>query len=183
MPQQFVQNTMDRFQGERLPVGWPWRFLMVSFVIFLTSILVYLGLAFGYKPFLNRAIKEKDAQIFEQASSLKKEDQEKLIQVYSQMINIKGLLDGHIFPSGIFSLLEQKTHPKVYFMGVDFKSSGRALELDGLAANFSVLSEQLEIFAKSPEIEKYTLRQSQQSGDLIQFQIALELSNGALLPK
>lgn len=173
---------MDRFQGERLPVGWPWRFLMVSFVIFLTSILVYLGLAFGYKPFLNSSIEKKDAEISQQAASVKKEDQDKLIQVYSQMINIKGLLDSHIFPSGIFTLLEQKTHPKVYFTGADFKSSEGELQLDGLAASFSVLSEQLEIFAKTPEIDRYTLRQSQQSGDLIQFQVLLKLGKGILLP-
>ncbi len=174
---------MDRFQGERLPIGWPWRFLMVSFVIFLTSILIYLGLAFGYKPFLNRAIAEKDAQIMEQAASVKKEDQDKLIQVYSQMINIKSLLSGHIFPSGIFAMLEQKTHPKVYFTGADFKADEGSLELDGLTVSFSALSEQLEIFSKTAEIEKYTLRQAQQSGDLVQFQLALKLGKGVILPQ
>lgn len=182
MPQQFVQNPMDRFQSERLPVGWPWRFLMFSFLTFLVSILVYIGLAFGYKPFLAGQIEKKDAEILAQAASISKENQEKLIQVYSQMINIRSLLDGHVFPAGVLTMLEQKTHPKVFFTSADLKSAERELELEGLAATFSALSEQLEIFSKTPNIEKYSLNNSQQSGDQVQFKITLKFGNGILNP-
>ncbi len=173
---------MDQFESERLPVGWPWRFFMVSFVIFLASILVYLGLAFGYEPFLDSQIQKVEDEINARAASVSKENQDKFIQVYSQMINIKSLLDAHIFPSSVLTLLEQKTHPRVYFIGANLKSAERELELDGSAANFSALAEQLEIFAQTKEIERYTLSQSQLTGDMVQFKVALKLSRNVLNP-
>lgn len=181
MPQQFLQNPMNQFERESLPVGWPWRFFMVSFVIFLVSILSYLGLAFGYNPYLNSEIAKKDGEINQLSGAVSKENQDKFIQIYSQMINIKSLLDSHIFSSNVLSLLEQRTHPKVYFTGVNLKSPERELELDGIAASFSVLAEQLEIFAQTKDIEKYTLGQSQLNGDVVQFRITLKLNKSTLI--
>lgn len=180
MPQQFVQNPMNQFEAENLPVGWPWRFFMVSFVIFLMSVLVYLGLVFGYEPFLTNQIAQKDKEIEQRAAMVSKEDQEKFIQIYSKVINIKSLIDSHLFSSNVLSLLEKVTHPKVYYTGLSMKMLDRELELDGVAGSFSALSEQLEAFAQTKGIERYSLTQSQLSGDTVQFKVSLKLSKDTL---
>lgn len=181
MPQQFVQNPMNQFEAENLPVGWPWRFFMVSFVIFLMAILVYLGLIFGYQPFLSNQIAQKDQEISQRAASVSKEDQDKFIQIYSKIINIKSLIDNHVFSANALSMLEKVTHPKVYFTGLSMKTMDREMELDGVAESFSAISEQLEIFAQTKGIERYSLTQSQLSGDVVQFKVSLKLSKDLLL--
>lgn len=181
MPQQFVQNPMNQFEAENLPVGWPWRFFMISFVIFLSSILIYLGLVFGYEPFLKNEIAKKDQAIAQSGAEVSKDDQDKFIQIYSKVINIKSLIDNHIFSSNALLFLQSVTHPKVYYTGLGMKVSDREIELDGVAASFSALSEQLEAFAQTKGIERYSLVQSQLNGDIVQFKVSLKLSKELLL--
>ena len=181
MPQQFVQNPMNQFESENLPVGWPWRFFMVSFVVFLSTILIYLGLVFGFEPFLSKQIEQKDQEIAQRGAAVSKEDQDKFIQIYSKVINIKSLVDNHIFSSNALLLLERVTHPRVYFTGMGMKVSDREVELDGVAGSFSALSEQLEAFAQTKGIERYSLTQSQLNGDLVQFKASLKLSKDILI--
>lgn len=181
MPQQFVQNPMNQFEAENLPVGWPWRFFMVSFIIFLMSILVYLGLVFGYEPYLAGQIAQKDTEIEQRAATVSKEDQDRFIQIYSKVINIKSLIDNHLFSSNVLLMLEKATHPKIYYTGLSLKMLDRELELDGAAESFSALSEQLEAFAQTKGVERYSLTQSQLSGDTVQFKVSLKLSRDILL--
>ncbi len=181
MPQQFVQNPMDQFAPENLAVGWPWRFFTVSFVVFLASLLAYLGLVFGYEPFLTNQISAKDQEIAQRVASVPKADQDKFIQIYSQIINVKSLVDSHIFSSNALALLESATHPRVYFTSLNMKVSDRELDLDGVAESFPVLSEQLQIFAQTPGIENYSLIQSQLNGTAVQFKASLKLSKDLLL--
>ena len=180
MAQQFVQNPMNQFEAERLPVGWPWRFFMFAFIVFLASILVYLGLVFGYEPFLNNQINAVDQQISQASAVVPQADQNKFVQVYSQIINLQSLTANHVFASNSLKLLETVTDPQVYFTGATLKTDQRTLDLDGVAASFPVLAEQLEAFAESKQIDRYTLVQSQLNGGAVQFKVSLTL-NTALL--
>ena len=180
MAQQFVQNPMEQFEAERLPVGWPWRFFMFAFVVFLVSILVYLGLVFGYEPFLNNQVSAADQQIAQSAAAVPQADQQKFIQVYSQIINLKSLTANHIFASNALKLLETLADPQVYFTGATLKTDKQTLDLDGSAASFPVLAEQLESFAESKQIDQYTLVQSQLNGGEVQFKISLTLNKDLL---
>lgn len=183
MPQQFLQNSTAQFGPERLSVGWPWRFFTASFAVFLISVLVYFGLVFGYGPFLEKRIAEKEQQIADSSAVISKEAQDKFSQLYSQIINLKSILDNHVFPSSVIALLERTTHPKVYFIGLNFKAQERELELDGIAANFNVLAEQLESYSQADGIEGYTLTQSQFSDNSVQFKAVLKLSKSLLVPE
>lgn len=153
---------------------------MVSFVIFLMSVLVYLGLVFGYEPYLSNQIAARDQEISQRSSTVSKADQDKFIQIYSKIINIKSLIDSHLFSASALSLLESLAHPQVYFTALTMKTADRQIDLDGVAASFSALSEQLEAFAQSASIESYSLSQSQLSGDTVQFKVSLKLSGSAL---
>ena len=175
MPQQFVQNPLEQFEPEKLPVGWPWRFFSVSLIIFSATLLLYLGLAFGYKPFLNSSIKEKDDEMGKLSQTVNKQDQEQFIKFYSQLANLKILLDSHSVSSKVFSALEQMTNQKVFYKSANLKVPERELELDSVAESYGVLSEQLEAFNKSGGVERLTLGQSQAGEGGVQFKATLKL--------
>ena len=180
MPQQFTQNSLSRFESENLPVGWPWRFFSVSLIIFLTSLLIFFGLTLGYGPYLRSQILETDAKMNQLLETVSKEDQEKFAQFYSQLVNLKNLLDNHIASSKIFPWLEKITNQKVYYSNFNLRVPEKELELEGLADSYAVLGEQLEAFNQAPEIERYLINQSQASGNLVQFKVTLKLKDAVL---
>src|SRR3989338_3259204 len=173
MAQQFAQNIREQFEPENLPVGWPWRLFSVSLIIFLATVISYLGLVFGYEPFLVSKISEIDQEFEQLAQSVPKEDQEKFSQFYSQLANLKSLMENHIVSSRVFPLLEQITNKKIYYASADLKISERKLELEGVADSYEILSEQLESFSRNSSIERFIFNQSQLSGGKVQFSAVL----------
>ena len=180
MPQQFAQNPLNQFESEQLPVGWPWRLLSVSFIIFLVAILTYFGLAVGYSPYLNSRIEKKEAEIDQLAQSVSKEDRDKFIGFYSQLSNLKDLLDNHIFTSRIFPQLEKITNKKVYFIVANLKAQTNELELEGIADNYGILGEQLEAFNQLEGVSSYILNQSRVEEGAVRFKATLKLKNQIL---
>lgn len=180
MPQPISQKLLNQYEPENLPVGWPWRFFSVSLMIFLAAVLVFLGLSLGYEPYLNSQIKETDAQIDQLLGIVSGEDQEKFAQFYSQLANLKSILDEHILSSKIFPLLEKITNQKVYYNNLNLRVPEKELELEGFADSYEVLGEQLEAFDQAPEIERYLMNQSQASGNLVQFKATLKLKDAVL---
>ena len=144
VPQQFIKNPLDQFEAERLPVGWPWRFFSVSLIIFLATLLTYLGLLFGSEPYLNSQLGKKEELINQLAEKISADDREKFTQFYSQLFNLKNLLDNHVKPSQIFALLEKTADKKVYYRSALIKIPEKELNLDGVADSYETLASQLE---------------------------------------
>lgn len=180
MPSQFNHNPLNQFESENLPVGWPWRFFSVSLIIFLAATLFFFGLSLGYEPYLNSKIREMDANIDQLLGIISREDQEKFAQFYSQLANLKTILDDHILSSKIFPLLEKITNQKVYYNNLNLRVPERELELEGFADSYGVLGEQLEAFDQAPEIERYLMNQSQANGNLVQFKATLKFKSDFL---
>ncbi len=175
MAQEYNQNPLEQFEPEKIPVGWPWRLLSIVSAIFLFAVLVYAGLAFGYGPYLASQLREVENEIDQLAASVPREDQEQFVKFYSQLVNLEGLLNDHALVSNLFPLLEQTTHQQVYYTNASLGVSGSELELTGFAGDLTALSEQLEIFDQSEEVNRYSLSRSETSGDLVEFRVVLNL--------
>ena len=91
MPQQFAQNPLNQFEPEKLSVGWPWRLLSVSFIVFFIALLTYFGLVVGYEPYLNSRIEQKETEINNLAQTVSNEDRDKFIGFYSKLDNLKNI--------------------------------------------------------------------------------------------
>ncbi|MDO8429917.1 MAG: hypothetical protein Q7S73_00945 [bacterium] len=180
MPQQFIQNPLNQFEPERLPVGWPWRMFTVSLIILFASVLTYFGLVFGYEPFLNSKIQAADSELTGLSKVITKEDRDQLAQFYSQLVNLKNLLDNHIISSKLFPLLEKITNQKVYYRNANFNVTEGKLELEAVAQSFNVLSEQLESFNLAEEIERYIVNQAQLSEGTVSFKATLKVKSNFL---
>ncbi len=167
----------EKLTREKLSVGWPWRLLSFSFLIILAAGVIYFGLAFGYKNFLNNRIGDIDAEIEQLSESIPEEQQEKLIKFYGQLANLQNLLNKHIISSNIFPILEKNTNQGVFYNSAELKMNDRRLVLDGVANSYQVLSQQLEAFNRVPDIEKVIVNESYLSNGRVVFRLFLILSD------
>lgn len=168
-------NLSERLGPDKLKSGWPWRFLIFSFLIALASVVVYLGLAFGYESFLQARIIQLDDDIEQLSQSIPQEQQDKLTDFYSQLANLQNVLNKHIFASNIFPLLERNTNHLVYFNIADLKMSDRHLVLEGEASSYQVFSQQLEAFNRMPSLQKVVVNESHAENGRVSFRLFLIL--------
>ena len=174
MPQ-FDQNIIEKFGREKLPTGWPWRFFTISVILLGISLVIYLGLTFGYRGFLNNQLGKKDQEINQLAASIPKEDQAQLMKFYSQLQNLKSILDQHVLGSKTLPFLEKTTNKKVFYNKLDLDVRQRSLNLDGIAESYEILAQQLEAFNQAPEVERFLINNSQLTQGAVRFSLSVIL--------
>src|SRR6266850_2985386 len=94
--------------------GWSGKLLMFSGTIFFIALAIYLGLSFGYKPYLSGEIDKINADIDQFGQQVSVADQLKLLSFYSQLGNIKALLATQIVGLRAFDWVEQNTQVNTY---------------------------------------------------------------------
>ena len=161
MPQ-YTNSALEQElrKPERLPVGWPWRLLVFTAIVFGVMVAGYLGMNLGYKPYLNSRIKSLDAKITNLSQAIDEEQQKNLVTLYSQLINIQNLLNSHITPSKLFDFLEKNTHGQIHYLALNLSLMEKSIKLEGVSPDYIVLAQQLELFQGIPEIEKVFLEDS-----------------------
>ncbi|MEK7195196.1 MAG: hypothetical protein AAB655_00710 [Patescibacteria group bacterium] len=137
--------------------GWSGRLLMFSGLIFFLSLFIYLGLVFGYKTYLNSEVRKLDDQVQKFSQQIPLEEQVKIINFYSQLVNIKSLLAKHVYGSSIFSWLEKNTQFNVYYRDFGLDTSASSLHLSGSAKTMDDVIQQIAIFQSRPEIGKVSV--------------------------
>lgn len=175
-----ARNLEEQLLSERIPVGWPWRLLIFSALIFAIAIFVYFGLRYGYKGYLDSRSRQLDEDLKALGQQVSAADQERFINFYSQLVNLKEILDKHSFSSNIFRFLENNTINEVYYTEVSLRSTERVLILKGFSNNFESLSAQLEIFEKSSETEKVILNNVSLQGNGVNFSATIIFKNTLL---
>ena len=143
----------------RSPVGtpgWSGKLLMFAATVFIGSIFAYLGLRFGYTPYLaNREDTLRlDLETMEQQVTVA--DRSKLIGFYSQLANLQDLLDNHVFATNVLDFLETNVHAKVYFTRFEMNGETGKVFLVGIADSVADVSEQVRIFETSGELTAAT---------------------------
>ena len=160
MPEPGTQAKLEeQFVSEAIPIGLPWRLLVFATILFGFALLIYFGLRFGYANFLNAEAENLDKKIEELSLQVREEDQQNFINFYSQLINLKKVLDRHIFPSNIFNFLEKNTLGNVYYNRAEFSAREKSLDLSGLANGAQVLVQQLSLFDRASELDGVILEQ------------------------
>lgn len=177
-PQQSIQIRRARNQipgREILPSGTPLKFLTFSFFLFLVSILAYIGLSVGYKAFLSNEVSKLEESIDELRFQISVDQQENLLRFLSQVNNVEDLLGEHVATSNLFPILENNTHSKVAYAGINVSVADRKILIDGVAETFDALVSQLTIYESVPEIERIVLQSSNRAGGVINFKVELTM--------
>lgn len=148
----------DQFVSEHLPVGWPWRLLVFSGALFGLSILVYFGLKFGYAAYLEGRIASVDDRLASLTGEISPDDQERFVSFYSQIVNLKGVLDRHPYGGNTLVFLERYTVPEIRYTEAELQVEDRALTVKGAAPSIDAAGQQFTAFESAPEVEEVLLR-------------------------
>ncbi|MGC9611114.1 MAG: hypothetical protein ABSE68_02750 [Minisyncoccia bacterium] len=171
----------EQFTTDTAPIGLPWRLLIFSGVLFGMSIMIYFGFKLGYESYLNSRVTDLDNQLSQLSNSINQQDQQKFVGFYSQIANLKTVLNQHIFTANVFPFLEKNTLPQIAYSEGKFNSQTLSMELFGRASSLQVLAQQLSQFEKAPELKTAVLKSTDfnQSG-FISFTMSLSFTSDFL---
>lgn len=174
MPPQYPNlNNQILTREEKVPSGVPQRFFAFSFLVLILVTLGYLGLAYGYAPFLHNQIDDGKAKLDELGRRISADDQKELTRLYSQISNTQKLLSSHVLASRAFTFLEANTVREVTYIGADLSVPDRRLTLNGAAVSYDELVRQLASYNRAPEVERINLESSEAVGGTIRFKVSL----------
>ena len=172
------EQVVDRLSREPVHTpGWSGQLLMFASTIFFISVAVYLGLVFGYKPYLNSKIIALDDKIKQFTQEIPVSDQEQLASFYSQLSNLGGILQKHLISSPLFEWLEKHTDANVYYTRFSFSPGTNQLALTGTAKTTNDFIQQMQAFQGEPAVERINVNSlNASSNGAWQFDIVLFFS-------
>lgn len=148
LPQQVVEQLSR--ETPRAP-GWSTGILLFSGTVLGFVILIYLGLTYGYAPYLNGQISHADDQIKSLDQSISGDEQAKLATFYSQITNLRSLTTNHVYFSYFLNWLSENTEANVYYTSMSYSSKNQ-ISLAGVAKTQADLNQQLAIFETVPDV-------------------------------
>ncbi|MEK7138482.1 MAG: hypothetical protein AAB787_03170 [Patescibacteria group bacterium] len=174
----FPQKVTDRLsQAPSRTPGSLRQLLLLSTLLFLLSAASYVGLSFGYKAYLEKSINESKDQIAEFSEQIPLDDQIKLINFYSQLLNLKSLLASHVNLSPTFPWLETNTQINTSFSNFRFDRKGNALSLSATSKTFTDMAEQILAFETlKDQVLKVEVSNISSKANIWQYNLDLALS-------
>ncbi len=136
--------------------GWSSGILFFSGTILGIMVVIYLGITFGYEPYLNGGIAQTKTQMATLSQSISSADQAKLVTYYSQVSNLQALVAGHVFLSPFFAWLEENTEANVYYGSLSF-SSRNQVNLNVFARTQADVNQQIATFESSGDVKQISL--------------------------
>lgn len=144
-PQNAVEQLSRRPTDARSP-GWFGQLLMFSTTMLLLSVGIFFGLKYGYHTYLSQKNEEKKKEIAAFSVKYSTQQQEQLINFYSQLQNLNSVLDKHVVTSPLFSWIEASTISSVYFSRMTVNVAANQVTLSGYARSLADFSQQLKVF-------------------------------------
>ena len=150
----------------------------IVFYIGLVAILAVIAAYFflGYITEKNNKILEEKKTILNQLKTAETQELERKVFSYQKKItDFDSLLKQHKASSGLFALLEEVTHPKVWLSGLSLDIQKAEVKLSGETDKVS-LGQQLIIFKNNEEVLKSDLSSIiPKEGEIVKFDISLSL--------
>ena len=174
---QYTETANDRFLRDHVSVGWPWRMFILFVLLFACAVITYLGLLFGYKPYVESQITGAEDELKNLSAQISSEEQSNFVEFYSQISNLKGMLAKHVFSSKLIPLIEAATDQKVVYTATNFTIPDRTLKIQGFASSYEVLAGQLALYENSPWVEKVVLDDSATTGANVKFTLRIIFKN------
>ncbi len=157
------------------PNGGTWRLFLFFFSILMLLVLGYVGLLFGYKPYLKREIAAREQSLADLAAQVSQTEQEDFLSFYFQLVDIKNLLSSHVMTSRLLGLLQARISPGVYFSNLTFNTFEGKATIEAFADSYDSFTEQLQAFATTPDIASYAVSNAVQDKGLVKFQAILTM--------
>ena len=152
------------------------QLLLFSGALFGLALIIYAGLAFGYRAYLATSLQKIDKDIQSFSNSISQEDRAELQGFDSQLVNLRTLLAGHTANSPILGLLERTQQPNVYFTKLTSNTGTDQVTLTGAAKTLDDAARQAAALQEQPEVDRLDFNNAgAQSSGPWQFTITLHL--------
>ena len=136
--------------------GWALGALFFAGGLLFLAIIVYVGLSFGYAPYLQSQLTTEQDQMNALDKSIPATQQAQLVDYYSQIVNLQSLLQSHVSMPEFFSWLEKNTEANVYYQSFAL-TAGDQVALGGIGATEADVNQQIAIFENAPEVSSVTV--------------------------
>lgn len=128
--------------------------LLISGAVLSITIVIYIGLAFGYRAYLDSSLKNVEDQITKFSAGISLEDRAQIQGFYSQLVNLRTLLAGHTAASPVMALLERTVQPDVYYTKLTMNAVSNQAVLTGAAKSLDAIAAQAAAFRGQPEVDR-----------------------------
>src|SRR5882724_4721501 len=106
------QNAVDQISREPAwTPGWSGRLLMFSLTVLFISLVVFLGLKFGYHPYLAARVSDVQAQTAQFLNGYPPATRNAVIRIATQFSNVSKILGGYVSSQDLLDWLETHTLP------------------------------------------------------------------------
>ncbi|MCL5012184.1 MAG: hypothetical protein M1320_02045 [Patescibacteria group bacterium] len=171
-------------QKQKSSTGAPWRLLVISLVLLILTVLITVGMEFGYKPYLTNQLQQADASITSLSQSLQQGQQSDVIGLYSRLYNINDLYTKHIVTSRWFAFFEKNILPTVRVTSMDADLLKESVKIDAIAPDMDTIVLQVATLQQDPQTQQVTLTSSQKQdpkeGTGFTFSLRVDLKDGWL---
>lgn len=177
MTTQYTQRgTHELLERVHVPLGWPRRLFVFTFGLLVLSLVLYVGLAFGYKTFLQSSWEGTEEDLAQLGSQVEPTTQENFVRFRSQIENLKGLLKNHVVISDFFPFLESVTHERTMYGSMDLSRETMTVKLSGTTGSYETLAAQLKMYEASPYVSDVVLDHSSANGGMVRFDVKFTIS-------
>lgn len=127
-------------------------FLVITLAIFIITALLAGGV-YLYEQFLQDSIVEKNASLERARAAFEPALIEELKRLSSRMTLARGVLNDHVAPSNIFTLLEEATLSTIRFRNFNYVVSGpkATISMRGEARAFADMALQSDVFSATKQ--------------------------------
>lgn len=162
--------------------GWSGQILMFTATVLVVVLLLYLGVHFGYRPYIEGRVASLDQRIQDFSKQISQEEQNRALAFYGKLANIKRLLDDHTVPSAIFEWIEQNTLPTVFYNRLSVSTNNRQIVLSVSAKDMTDVTRQLEHFQTAAEVERAIFANAGETNGVWQFELTLTMKPNFFKP-
>ena len=146
-----MQNfDLEPLKIKELPPTWPKGLFTFALMIFLVALGSYFGLNYWNKN-QNSQLVVLDEEFQNLRNSFALEQENEVILFEKKLNVLSKLLTNHIYFSKVLLVLEELTHPDIYYTDLDFSTDKNILSLVGVAKDQMTLSEAVSGLVNNPD--------------------------------
>lgn len=158
--------------------AWFGQLMAFAVTLLVLSIVVYFGITFGYRPYLENRVAALDTEISDFSKKVPADEQANILTFYSQLSNLKTVLGKHTATPAFFAWLEQATVQSVQLTKVSMNVASRQVQVTGVARTQADVALQVASFQSQPGVERVDFRNSQLVGTGVQFDMVITVVQG-----
>lgn len=149
LPQKVIEQLG---RSPTLTPGWSSRLLMFASTLFFLMLAIYFGIVYGYQGYMDGQLQQVEGQISRLSREVKPEQQQIIVGFYSQLSNLKKIMDEHTPASRIFRWLEDNTNVAVAYDSFGYNRAARQLLITGKATTLNDFVLQARRLENHPDV-------------------------------